>query len=138
MIEVILQSLLETLLMVSLATGIGLILGFPLGTLLFYTSPQGLCSHRFTNLFLSLFTNAFRSIPYIILTVFLIPMTRLITGSSIGTIAAVVPLGISAVFLIARVIEEALKQVPKGLIEAGITMGATHSQIVRKFLIPEC
>jgi D-methionine transport system permease protein len=138
MFEVIFESFLETLLMVTLATGIGLTLGFPLGTLLFYTSPKGLHANRVLNLFSSGLTNAFRSIPYIILTVFLIPLTRLLTGSSIGTLAAVVPLGISAIFLIARVIEDALKQVPQGLIEVGITLGATHLQIIRKFLIPEC
>ena len=124
--------------MVGISTVVGLLLGLPLGILLFNSAPGGLAPCRWISYGASFLVNSARSIPYIILTVLLIPFTRLVTGSSIGTLSAVVPLGLSAALLTARVVEDALKNVSKGLIEAGVAMGATRNQIIRKILVPEC
>jgi D-methionine transport system permease protein len=138
MFDLILQSFFETLLMIGASLVVGIFFGTPLGITLFMTGPAGLSEQKWLNRFLGLLVNSSRSIPYIILTVLLLPVTRWMTGSSIGTLSAVVPLGFSAILLVARVVEDALKDVPSGLIEAGFSMGASKLQIIRKILIPEC
>jgi D-methionine transport system permease protein len=137
MSELIFSGLLETLLMVIASSVIGVLLGTPLAIVVFNTGPSGMAHCRWIHWFLGGLINSVRSVPYIILTVLLIPVSRILVGSSIGTLSAVVPLGVSATLLIARVIEDALKTVPKGLIEAGFSMGATQHQIMWKILIPE-
>ncbi len=136
-IELLWESFLETLLMVGVSGGLGALFGIPLGVFLFVTSPQGIIHKPMTNRTIGIIVNAVRSTPFIILLVAIIPLTRLIVGSSIGTVAAIVPLTIAATPLIARLVETSLREVDKGLIEAAQAMGATNKQIVIKVLIPE-
>ena len=130
-------SLLETLWMVGVSAAIGTLIGLPLGVLLVITDQHGLLQNLPFNRVLGLLANAVRSTPFIILLVAVIPLTRLIVGTSIGTAAAIVPLTIAAIPFIARLVETALREVDRGLIEALQSMGATPWQIIRTVLIPE-
>lgn len=133
----LLNSIGQTLYMVSVAGLIGTAIGLPLGVFL-ATSRQGeLFAAPWINSVLGLVVNAARSTPFIILVVAIVPLTRLIAGTSIGTSAAIVPLTIAAAPFIARVIEGAIRGVDQGLIEAARAMGATPVQIVLKVLLPE-
>ncbi len=133
----LLNSLGQTFYMVSIAGLIGTAIGLPLGVFL-GTSRQGeLFAAPWLNNVIGLIVNAARSTPFIILVVAIVPLTRLIAGTSIGTNAAIVPLTIAAAPFIARVIEAAIRGVDQGLIEAARAMGATPVQIVRKVLLPE-
>lgn len=132
-----LQAFLETLYMVSAAGFIGICGGTPLGILLYTTRPQNILANRFYHQTLGTFINVIRSIPFIILLVALIPLTRLLIGTSIGTTAAIVPLSIGAIPFIARQVENALNEVADGLIEAGQAMGAAPFQIIWYILLPE-
>lgn len=130
-------SLLETLAMVGVAGGFAFALGIPLGVLLVITAPGGLLERPRLSRVLGAIVNAFRSTPFIILLVAIIPFTRWLVGTSIGTAAAIVPLTIAAIPFVARLAENSLREVSRGLIEAAQAMGATPAQIVRKVLIPE-
>ncbi|MFT3963628.1 methionine ABC transporter permease [Propionivibrio sp.] len=131
------DSFLETLLMVGLSGLIGALLGIPLGVTLNVTEAHGILPHPLFNRVLGLLVNAVRSTPFIILLVAVIPFTRLVTGSSIGTGAAIVPLTIAATPFVARLVESALREVDAGLVEAAQAMGATNGQIIGKVLLPE-
>ncbi|HLP70879.1 MAG TPA: methionine ABC transporter permease [Rhizobium sp.] len=133
----LLKALLQTLQMVAAAGLIGTIVGLPMGIFLATSGRGELFEAPLTNRIVGLVVNALRSTPFIILVVAIIPLTRLITGTSIGTIAAIVPLTISTVPFIARLIEAAIREVDKGLIEAARAMGATPVQIVVKVLLAE-
>ena len=137
MFDLFLSSFAETLLMVAISGVVGALLGVPLGVLLHLTNRGGVLSHPLFNRSIGVVVNAVRSIPFIILLVVVIPFTRFIVGSSIGTTAAIVPLTIAAVPFIARLVESALREVDKGLVEAAQSMGATTGQIVWKVLLPE-
>lgn len=135
--DLLFKALYETLLMVFGSTGFGILLGIPLGVILYNTSSQGLQPCKRVYGPLSFLVNGARSVPYIILTVLLIPFTRQLIGTSIGTGSAIVPLSIAAALLIARCVEDALQSVPKGLREVGISSGASPFEIIRKILLPE-
>lgn len=135
--SLLLPSLLQTISMVALSTVFSLMLGFPLGILLVITEKDGICEKPALNSVLSAIINILRSFPFIILMIFVMPLTRLIVGKSIGTLATVVPLSIAAAPFVARIIESALKEVDKGVIEAVSSMGASTFQIITKVLIPE-
>jgi D-methionine transport system permease protein len=137
MTELILQSCLETLLMVGVATLVSILLGIPLAILLSITTQRGLWPHPWINHSLSTGVNAIRSIPYIILVVLLMPITRMMVGSAIGTLAAIIPLSLAGALLLTRGIEDALRNIQPGLIEVGIAMGASKWQIIRKILLAE-
>ncbi len=137
MIDLLKQATGETVLMVGISTLAGVLLGLPLGILLFTTDKHGLFHNAWINMISGFLVNAIRSIPYIILVVSIIPLTRLLTGTSIGTAAASVPLSIASIMLYCRMVEDALRQLPVGLIEAAQSMGATRLQIITKVLIPE-
>jgi len=128
---------LETIYMVLLAGALGTVIGLPLGVFLATSGPGEIFAAPTLNRSLGFIVNATRSTPFIILVVALIPFTRLVAGSSIGTTAAIVPLTIGAAPFIARIVETALREVDRGLIEASLAMGATPFQIVRKVLLPE-
>ncbi len=130
-------SLLETLWMVGVSAALGTLLGLPIGVLLVVTDRQGLLEHLPFNRILGVVANAVRSTPFIILLVAVIPFTRWVVGTSIGTAAAIVPLTIAAIPFIARLVETALREVDRGLIEALLAMGATPWQVIRTALIPE-
>ncbi len=133
----LLKALLQTLQMVAAAGFIGTLVGLPMGIFLATSGRGELFEAPLTNRVVGLIVNALRSTPFIILVVAIIPLTRFITGTSIGTIAAIVPLTISTIPFIARLIEAAIREVDKGLIEAARAMGATPFQIVVKVLLAE-
>ena len=137
LIELLVDSLWETLVMVFTSGFIGFAVGIPLGVLLHLSKKNGLLENTTLNKALGIVVNIGRSIPFIILLVALIPVTRFIVGSSIGTAAAIVPLTIGAIPFIARLVEGALLEVPSGLVEAAQAMGAKPIQIIHKVLLPE-
>ncbi|ETP69068.1 methionine ABC transporter permease [Planococcus glaciei] len=135
--EQILEALWETVYMTGASFLFSLIIGFPLGILLVVTRKGHLLANEPVSKVLNIIINIFRSVPFIILMVAIIPLTRLIVGTSIGTAAAIVPLVFYAGPYIARLIENSLLEVDKGVIEAAQAMGATPGQIIFRFLIPE-
>mgnify|MGYP000394893002 FL=1 len=137
LIQMIWESTLDTLLMVLVSGGIGALVGIPLGILLFITDKKSFLPMPTLNTILGTVINALRSVPFIILLVAIIPFTRLVVGSSIGTAAAIVPLTIAVAPFMARIVETSLREVDKGLIEAAQAMGATNIQIITKVLLPE-
>lgn len=137
MISLLIKGLGETVLMTFLAGFFGFVLGLPTGVLLFTTRKGQFLAHRNLNRVLAVLVNIFRSIPFIILIVWMIPFTRMVVGTSIGVWAALVPLSIGAAPFIARMVENSLAEVPSGLIEAARAMGATPMQIIKKVLLPE-
>lgn len=137
MLQLLLDSLWETLIMVGVSGLIGGLIGIPLGVFLRVTDQGGILQNGPANKIVGWIVNALRSTPFIILLVAIIPLTRLITGSSIGTWAAVVPLTIAAAPFVARLVETALREVDNGLVEAAQSMGASTPQIVWKVLLPE-
>ena len=137
LIELLVDSLWETLVMVFTSGFSGFAEGIPLGVLLHLSKKNGLLENIAMNKILGIVVNIGRSIPFIILLVALIPVTRFIVGSSIGTAAAIVPLTIGAIPFIARLVEGALLEVPSGLVEAAQAMGAKPIQIINKVLLPE-
>lgn len=130
-------SLLQTLEMVFFSTVFSLFLGFPLGVLLCITNPLGIAPRPVLNQVVSRIVNALRSFPFLILMILLIPLSRLIIGTGIGTEATIIPLSIAAAPFVARVIESALNEVDQGVIQAAKAMGSTTWQIIYKVLIPE-
>lgn len=137
LLELFATSLWETVIMVAISGAVGAALGLPLGILLYLTQAGGVLANPLLNRVLGTTVNAVRSTPFIILLVAIIPFTRLLTGSSIGTMAAVVPLTIAAAPFFARLIETSLHEVDHGLVEAALSMGASTRQIVLKVLLPE-
>ncbi|OGT33455.1 MAG: methionine ABC transporter permease [Gammaproteobacteria bacterium RIFCSPHIGHO2_02_FULL_39_13] len=127
----------QTINMVFVSAFFAGMVGLPLGVVLFITRNPHLFKKPALNAVISFIVNVIRSIPFIILLVAITPMTRMIVGTSIGTTAAMVPLAVSAIPFFARLVESALNEVPVGLTEAGLAMGATVLQIIRKILIPE-
>ncbi|MCC7227601.1 MAG: ABC transporter permease [Burkholderiaceae bacterium] len=137
LVELLWNSLLETLLMVGVAGLFAMIFGIPLGVALIVTDKDGMLANPVLNKVLGGIVNATRSVPFVILMVAIIPLTRLIAGTSIGTQAAIVPLAIAAIPFMARIAENAMREVDPGLIVAARAMGATPGQIIRKVLLPE-
>ncbi|MEX3957992.1 methionine ABC transporter permease [Trinickia sp. EG282A] len=137
MLSMFLQSFWETLVMVGISGTLGALVGLPLGVLLHLTERGGVLENVSANRAMGLTVNAVRSTPFIILLVAVIPLTRLVVGTSIGTAAAVVPLTIASAPFIARLVETALREVDRGLIETAQALGATTRQIVFKVLLPE-
>lgn len=135
--NLLLKSLAETLYMLSISAFIAVAAGIPLGILLVVTEKNGILSCPIINKPLAFIVNVIRSIPFIILMVAIIPLTRLIAGTSIGTTAAIVPLTLAAIPYTARMVETSIREIPSGLIEAAESMGASPFQIIRKVLIPE-
>lgn len=137
MISLLIHGLWETIVMTFVSGGLGFLIGLPAGVLLFMTRKGEVLQSRAVNRIVSVIVNIFRSIPFIILIVWMIPFTRMLVGTSIGVLAALVPLSIGAAPFIARMVENSLLEVPHGLIEAARAMGATPAQIVLKVLLPE-
>lgn len=133
----ILEALWETIYMTGASFLFSLVIGFPLGILLVVTRKGHLLANEPVSKVLNVIINIFRSVPFIILMVAIIPITRLIVGTSIGTAAAIVPLVFYAGPYIARLIENSLLEVDHGVIEAAQAMGASPGQIIFRFLIPE-
>jgi D-methionine transport system permease protein len=136
-IDLLIKGLLDTLHMVAVSGAIGTLIGLPIGVMLAVTGRGELLQNFAFNKVMGAVVNMTRSTPFIILVVAIIPFTRLIAGTSIGTTAAIVPLTVAAAPFIARVVENAVREVDRGLVEAAQAMGATPFQIIRKVLLPE-
>jgi D-methionine transport system permease protein len=135
--QLILNSCLQTLNMVIVSMVLGTLFGTALASLLILTKPGGLRPHRLIYQLLGMILNTFRSIPFIILIILMIPVTRFLVGTAIGTWAATLPLTLASTLLIARIIEDALGTTPKGLIEVGKALGAPPLQIIFKIQFRE-
>ena len=133
----IVQALWETFVMVGLSTVVATVFGTLLGILLFVTSSQQLYYNRPVNLVLDNIVNLMRAFPFVILMIAMIPATRTIVGSTIGPVAASLVLSVSGLFYFARLVEQNLREVPKGIIEAAISMSAAPMTIIRNELITE-
>jgi D-methionine transport system permease protein len=137
LIDLLTTSLLETLLMVGVSGAIAVLAGIPLGVALVVTGRGALLQRLGVNRVLAAIVNATRSVPFIILMVAIIPFTRWIAQTSIGTTAAIVPLSVAAIPFMARIAENAMREVDPGLITAARAMGASPLQIIAKVLLPE-
>lgn len=137
LIELLFKSLWETTYMVAASSLLATLFGIPLGVILVVTDKGHILENLPFNRILGIVVNATRSTPFIILMVAIIPLTRIIVGTSIGTNAAIVPLTIAAVPFLARVVEASIKEVDLGVVEAAKSMGASPREIIAKVLLPE-
>ncbi|WP_314762116.1 methionine ABC transporter permease [uncultured Selenomonas sp.] len=137
MLPLLTKALGETVYMVVVSMIVASLIGIPLGVLLATTAKGQILECMPLNRAIGAVVNALRSIPFIILMVAIIPLTRFIVGTSIGTTAAMVPLVLASIPFIGRQVETSLREVPAGLVEAALSMGATPYQIVRRVLLPE-
>lgn len=137
MTHLLLKASLETLYMVFVATSFTILFGLPLGIVLVITSKDHILEKPLLNRILSYIVNMMRSMPFIILMIFIIPFTRLVVGTSIGTNAAIVPLVVAAIPFFARIVETSLYEVDGGVIEAATAMGANQWEIITKVMLPE-
>ncbi|GAK09207.1 MULTISPECIES: methionine ABC transporter permease [Geomicrobium] len=131
------QAIGETFIMVGVSILAAILVGLPVGTLLYLCRKGNLLENRFVFSSLNLLVNIIRSFPFLLLVVFLIPFTRLIMGTAIGTAAATVPLSIIAFAHYSRLVEQSLLEIPKGVIDAAVSMGASVKEVVFKFLLVE-
>jgi D-methionine transport system permease protein len=127
----------ETLYMVAISLGVSLIVGLPLGVVLFVTDRGLLFENVWIKQIAGILVNLIRSVPFIILLVALLPLTQLITGTTIGPTAASVSLSVAAIPFFARLVETSLREIDKGVIEAAVAVGATPWMIIREVLLPE-
>ena len=135
--ELLLSATWETIYMVAVAGVVGFAIGIPLGVILHTSKKGGILENPRLNRVLGAVVNIGRSVPFLVLMVAIIPVTKFLVGTFIGTTAAIVPLTIGAIPFVARLIESALLEVPNGLVEAAQSMGATPLQIINKVLLPE-
>lgn len=131
------QAFFETLYMVGIATLVAILLGMPLGIVLYVTDTGLILENRIIRGIFSFITNLIRSIPFIILLVFLIPFTRWLIGTNIGPTAAAVPLSVAAIPFFARIVESAAREIDRGVIEAAVSVGASPWTIIREIILPE-
>ena len=136
-IQAIEKGVLETLQMTFFSALYSYIVGLPLGVLLYATSKGRLLENRIANVILGTIVNILRSLPFLILLVLLIPFTRAVVGTSIGTKASIVPLTVGAIPIVARMVESSLCEVQPGIIEAAKSMGASPLYTIIHFIIPE-
>ena len=136
-INLLFEGLGQTLYMTILATLFSYLFGVPLGVILTITSKNGITPCKWLNVILNALVNIFRSIPFLIFLVFVMPFTKIIVGTRIGTTASIVPLVIAAIPFVARMIESSLSEVNKGVIEASEAMGTSKFKIIYKVLLPE-
>ncbi|CAK7004496.1 MAG: Methionine import system permease protein MetP [Peptostreptococcus russellii] len=131
------SAMVQTMYMILVPTIIASVLGFIIAIVLFTTKEDGLKPNKSVNRVLGLIVNILRSFPFMILIVAMIPITRMIVGTSIGETAAIVPITVGSAPFIARLIESSLDEVDKGLIEAARSFGATNTQIIFKVMVKE-
>ena len=137
MLDLVLKGLWETIYMTVGATVLAYIVGLPLGLILAATAADGVRPNRGVNLVLGAIVNVLRSVPFLILLYTVIPVTRFIVGTAIGTKATIVPLFISAFPFVARLVESSAREVDRGVVEASLSMGASVGQVIRKVILPE-
>jgi D-methionine transport system permease protein len=135
--EAIISGVWETFVMTFFASLFSYLIGMPLGVILYSTSKGRLLENRAVNFVFGTIVNITRSLPFLILLVLLIPFTRFVVGQSIGTTAAIVPLTIGAIPIVARMVESSLNEVQPGIIEAATSMGASPVYTILHFVIPE-
>lgn len=135
--ELLLNATGETLYMVLLAALFTVAIGLPVGVLLFLTRPQGILPNRAISLLLNTLVNTGRALPFVVLLIALIPFTRLLVGTTLGSTAAIVPITLGAFPFFARIVENALDEVDRGRIEAVMSMGGNLWHIVSRVLLPE-
>ena len=135
--ELLLNATGETLYMVLLAALFTVAIGLPVGALLFLTRPKGILPNRAISLLLNALVNTGRALPFVVLLIALIPFTRLLVGTTLGSTAAIVPITLGAFPFFARIVENALDEVDRGRIEAVVSMGGTLWHIVSRVLLPE-
>ena len=135
--DAILSGILETFEMTLFASLFSYVVGLPLGVILYATSKGRLLENRAVNGIIGFVVNVTRSLPFLILLVLLIPFTRFVVGSSIGTVASIVPLTVGAIPIVARMVESSLSEVNPGIIEAATSMGASPLYTIVHFIIPE-
>lgn len=136
-IDTIKTGVFETLIMTFFSALFSYLIGLPVGVILYATSKGRLLQNRPVNIVLGTIVNIMRSLPFLILLVLLIPFTRFVTGSSIGTVASIVPLTVGAIPIVARMVESSLEEVQPGIIEAATAMGASPLYIIIHFILPE-
>lgn len=136
-IEAIQKGVLETLEMTIISSIIAYVIGVPVGVLLYVTWKGRILENRFVNIIIGAVINILRSLPFLILLVLLIPFTRWVTGSSIGTLASVVPLTVGTIPIVARMVKSSLCEVQPGIIEAATSMGASPLYTILHFILPE-
>ena len=137
MLDLVLKGLWETVYMTVGATVLSYIVGLPLGLILAATAADGVRPNRGVNLVLGAIVNVLRSVPFLILLYTVIPVTRFIVGTAIGTKATIVPLFISAFPFVARLVESSAREGDRGVVEAALSMGASVGQVIRKVILPE-
>lgn len=137
MITLLSNGIRETLYMTLVSTLAAYVMGIPLGVILFITDQRGICKNKIIHFVVSAVVNLVRSVPFLILLVAIIPFTRWVVGTTIGSTATIVPLVVAAAPYVARMVESSLKEVDFGVIEAARAMGSTRFQIIYKVLLPE-
>jgi D-methionine transport system permease protein len=135
--ERVITSVQQSLYMIGMALALGTVIGIPLGIILVLTRKDGLLQNRYVFFILNNLINIIRSVPFVILLIFIMPFTRALIGTTIGTNAAIVPLVCYIIPFLARLVESSLLEVDKGIIEAAEAMGATTFEIIWHFLLPE-
>ncbi|MEC2056942.1 ABC transporter permease [Peribacillus psychrosaccharolyticus] len=131
------QAFFETLLMVGIALAIAILLGLPLGILLYVTDQGLFLENKFIKRVVGIIINLIRSVPFIILLVFLLPLTQLLVNTTIGPLAASVSLSVAAIPYYARIVESSAREIDKGVIEAAVACGASPWLIIRSIILPE-
>ncbi|QTU84068.1 methionine ABC transporter permease [Xiamenia xianingshaonis] len=137
MIDLLATGVWETLYMTFASTIIAYVLGIPLGVTLYVTDANGIRPNRAVNIVVGVVVNILRSIPFLILLVMILPMTRLIVGTTIGSTATIVPLVVAAAPYVARMVESSLKEIDPGVVEAARAMGLSVWQMIVKVFLPE-
>lgn len=137
MLEILKNGVWETLYMTIVSTIFAYLLGIPIGVILYITDKKGICQNRILNFVFGIIVNMVRSIPFLILLVAILPFTRMIVGTTIGSDATIVPLVVAATPFVARMVESSLKEIDLGVIEAAKAMGSSTRQIIFKVLLPE-
>ena len=137
MIDLIISGTWETLYMTIVSTALAYLLGLPIGVILYITSSTGIRPNRAVNIILGFIVNVLRSVPFLILLVAILPFTRLVVGTTIGSTATIVPLVVAAAPYVGRMVESSLKEVDSGVIEASRAMGTSLWQMIIKVFIPE-
>jgi len=127
----------QTLLMVGTVMGIVVLLGTPLGLLIFNTSPSGLAPRADVNAVISWFANLGRSLPFLVLMAAIIPFTRLVVGTTIGIKAAIIPMSLAGIPFFARLVENAIREIPPELLDVGVAAGGSRAQIIRRVQLTE-
>ena len=137
MTAILSDGILETLYMTIVSTAFAYLFGIPIGVVLYITDKKGICHNRLINFIVGVTVNMIRSVPFLILLVAILPFTRWIVGTTIGSTATIVPLVVAAAPFVARMVESSLKEVDLGVIEAAKAMGSSAFQIIFKVLLPE-